>query len=287
MRSTIIDTVTYLGVLIPFVQGRVLQSLSPRNPTTVAGYTAQGCYTEATQGRALTGTAYYNDQMTVEKCAAACGAYTWFGVEYGRECYCGNNLNAGSFSTAISECNFACPGDSMETCGAGNRLNMYQRPATPSSTSTSVVTTPTPGSYSAQGCYTEATQGRALIGKRYDDDGMTIEKCSAACSGFTYFGLEYYRECYCGNDLQAGSTPASSPSACKYPCQGDNSEICGGDYMLNLYMFGNTPAPSATPASKSYTFDGCFTEATNSLDDFFGHYYVNVVNKLIGVLLKQ
>jgi hypothetical protein len=48
-------------------------------------YAYQGCYTEATNIRTLTGKSYFNDSITVEACATACLGYTWFGVEYGRE----------------------------------------------------------------------------------------------------------------------------------------------------------------------------------------------------------
>lgn len=54
-------------------------------PTDPVGYTDQGCYTDSTSQRALTGKVYYDDLMTVAKCADACSAFTWFGVEYGRE----------------------------------------------------------------------------------------------------------------------------------------------------------------------------------------------------------
>ncbi|KAL8963334.1 MAG: hypothetical protein Q9183_005024, partial [Haloplaca sp. 2 TL-2023] len=268
MRSTLFDAAIFLFALAPVVQGKPARILTRRaNPASVGAYTAQGCYSEATSGRALTGTAFYNDLMTVEKCAAACSSFTWFGVEYGRECFCGNTLNAGS-APAVSGCDFKCPGDSTQTCGGRNRLNMYQRPATTSTSSTAAppASTPAPSSYAEQGCYTEATNGRALTGKRFDDDAMTIEKCSAACSGFRYFGVEYYRECYCGNELQAGSMVAAASTECRFPCGGDRSQTCGGDFRLNLYEVGgfSAPVPPTTPATTDYTSDGCFTEATNS-----------------------
>jgi hypothetical protein len=53
---------------------------------TVAGYTFQGCYTEATNTRALSSTSFYDyPAMTLEECAADCAGYTYFGVEYGGE----------------------------------------------------------------------------------------------------------------------------------------------------------------------------------------------------------
>jgi len=70
-----------------------------------------------------------------------------------------------------------------------------------STTSTSAVASPTlghkaaVGSYTFQGCYTEATGIRALSEKTYSSDLMTNELCASTCAGYTYFGTEYGREC--------------------------------------------------------------------------------------------
>ncbi|KAL8656949.1 MAG: hypothetical protein Q9226_002407 [Calogaya cf. arnoldii] len=246
------------------------------SPQVVAGYTAKGCYTEATRGRALSGNAYFDSQMTVEKCAAACSKFTLFGVEYGRECFCGNSLNEGSIPAPEGQCSFNCPGNPDQKCGAGNRLNVYEKLVTEPVTTTEPTPVPTtPSTYKAEGCYTEATKGRALTGKTYYDDAMTTAKCASACASFDFFGLEYYRECYCGNKLQSGSVAAPS-NECNRPCTGDKSEICGGDNRLNLYTFGTGTAvtpPVSTP--KGYAFDGCFTEATRGRALTSSVYYDN------------
>jgi hypothetical protein len=92
--------------------------------------TYEGCYTEATNMRALTGDAYYDNAMTVELCATACADFAWFGVEYRCECYCGDQVNPGSVPTPASDCSFTCSGNGAEKCGAGNRLSMYSKSAT-------------------------------------------------------------------------------------------------------------------------------------------------------------
>jgi hypothetical protein len=111
-----------------------------------------------------------------------------------------------------------CKGDSTEICGGPNRLDVYQYGATGSSpttsttapaastpaTSTLATSTPVPtlgnkqtvGAYTFQGCYTEATNTRALSGASfYDYAAMTIEECAADCAGWQYFGVEYGGEC--------------------------------------------------------------------------------------------
>lgn len=95
------------------------------NPN-ITGYTYQGCYNEPSGGRALTASMTASDSMTVESCAAFCNGTTYFGVEYGRECYCGGSMPATSTLQAASQCSFTCAGNSSEYCGAGLRLNVYE-----------------------------------------------------------------------------------------------------------------------------------------------------------------
>ena len=259
-----IISITTLSLALSLVHASPFQSLSRRAPTSISGYDYAGCYTEATTQRALTGSSFFDDRMTVEKCAAACSKFSTFGVEYGRECYCGDTLNEGSVSAPESECSKPCPGNAAQMCGDGNRLSLYTRPAgTTTTSSTTTTALPTPGSFSAMGCFTEATNGRALGDKTFFDNTMTVEKCAMTCADYDLFGVEYYHECYCGDALQPGSVSAPS-SDCSHPCDGDASEICGGDNRLNVYSFGKPPTTAAPPAPSSYVSDGCYTEATNS-----------------------
>ncbi|KAH6665724.1 glycosyl hydrolase catalytic core-domain-containing protein [Halenospora varia] len=87
----------------------------------------QGCYTEGNGVRALGGKLFANDTMTIDKCASACAEFTYFGLEYGRECWCGNHFGASSTSTKEDECSMPCGGDATAKCGAGNRLSVYDK----------------------------------------------------------------------------------------------------------------------------------------------------------------
>ncbi|KAM0794890.1 WSC domain-containing protein [Usnea florida] len=207
-------------------------------PITVnqtGNYNYIGCYSEGTGGRALSGLAPQipaDIGNTIESCAASCKGYTYFGVEYSNECYCGNVINAGSVNQPSSDisvngCSMECGGNVTEYCGGPIRLDMYQLngslPAPASTTSSaSAATTPTvtpgapsvvpsAGGYGYIGCYTDSTANRALTGVANPVSGatLTIEACAAACAGFTYFGVEYSAECYCGNSLLGGSALAT------------------------------------------------------------------------------
>lgn len=60
----------------------------PQIKKTIGNWAFQGCWTEATNTRALAGTTYANNSMTLELCASFCTGFKMFGVEYGRECTC-------------------------------------------------------------------------------------------------------------------------------------------------------------------------------------------------------
>ncbi|UNI14601.1 (Methyl)glyoxal oxidase [Purpureocillium takamizusanense] len=218
-----------------------------------------GCYSEGTTGRTLTqgvGT-IPNAQMTVAKCAAACkaGSYTFAGVEYAGECYCGNKISNGG-QPADSGCNMPCNGNSSEYCGGSGRLNVYQIPTSTTTGGTGTATpTPTPsncpgqpakvGAWTSYGCYTEATNMRALSAKTTASDEMTLETCAAFCAGYSYFGVEYSRECYCGNKFNAGATQRPG-SECNMICSGFSCEYCGASSRLSVYTLGGGVDPSST-----------------------------------------
>ncbi|KAG9701303.1 hypothetical protein KCU76_g30, partial [Aureobasidium melanogenum] len=61
--------------------------------------------------------------------ATLCG-YTWFGIEYGRECWMGNSLAAGTANATASDCNMACSGMPGQLCGGPSRLSLYRKIAT-------------------------------------------------------------------------------------------------------------------------------------------------------------
>lgn len=105
-------------------------STSPAVRQTLSGgWNFQGCYTEnKTGGRALELKSLVDPMMTLDLCAGFCQDFTYFNVQYGVECFCGNELKgASALAQDQSDCSFLCPGDKTTFCGAGNRLQLYKK----------------------------------------------------------------------------------------------------------------------------------------------------------------
>ncbi|KFZ05199.1 hypothetical protein V501_08553 [Pseudogymnoascus sp. VKM F-4519 (FW-2642)] len=99
----------------------------PQSKKTVeGGYKYQGCYVDSRDARVLSGAELADDALTLKKCAFFCkdAGFKAFGVEYGRECWCGAALGAAT-KVGEEQCNQACAGDATEACGQGDRLSVY------------------------------------------------------------------------------------------------------------------------------------------------------------------
>ena len=231
-------------------------STSPTSTTgpvtvqTAGTFSYTGCYSEATNGRALSANSTANGGMTVAQCASFCKGYTYMGVEYSSECYCDNSIATGS-APATSGCSMTCSGDSSQICGGPSRLSFYTL------TPTGPQTVQKASGFAYQGCYSEATNTRALSAKQTAASTMTVEICAAFCTGYTFMGVEYSQECFCGNTIGSGSVNAGS--GCSMLCGGSSSEYCGGSNRLNLYQANAT---AITPTSSSSSSTATVTSTT-------------------------
>ncbi|KAI1328804.1 heme peroxidase [Xylariaceae sp. FL0255] len=235
---------------------------TPSLRETVGGYALLGCWIESDVAgtRALSGASFAYDGMTLESCSNNCTSYYYWGTEYGRECYCGDSIASSSTNTTIDECSMTCSGDPTEYCGAGNRIEMY---ATTASIPPTVTPTNTPsvGSYEFQGCWTEGDGVRALSTANTAADDMTLETCATFCQDYHYFGVEYSRECYCGN-VPDPSSNETAVSDCSMTCSGDASEFCGGSNRLDIFYSNTTNGPSQPLMVGNYSWFGCQTETS-------------------------
>ncbi|KAF8263422.1 copper radical oxidase [Lactarius quietus] len=249
-----------------------------------AGWTSLGCYSDNVNGRALTSASYTDTVgMTVESCVNFCNGqnYIYAGVEYAQECYCGNIITGGSASVASSDCNFACKGNPSETCGAGNRLNMYWSGKNPPPPPEIV---PSVGPWKSLGCYTDGNPRALSVGTTPigGASNNSVESCTGACfaAGYHLAGVEYADECYCATSIGSTGVPAAAGD-CNMPCSGNGSEFCGGPLRLNVYNYtgsgstttttttsttSTTTGPTSTPSNvptdlpKGWKYGGCWVD---------------------------
>jgi hypothetical protein len=168
-----------------------------------------------------------------------------------------------------------CYGNTSETCGGPNRLDVYDLNNAISSLPTGTTTTssagptatPTvPAGWESLGCYNDTVGDRTLETEIYSIPGnsMTVELCTAAClaAGFTISGVEYAGECYCDTSFHNGGGPALDGNAqCDMACNGNAAETCGGPNRLNVYSY--TASSASLTASASGTGTGAGTTTTN------------------------
>jgi hypothetical protein len=238
------------GATITTTTSMATSTSSTSPPTTTglpSGWKYGGCYNEGQNGRAIT-----NQQNlasnTIENCVTSCIAagYTVAGLEFSSQCFCDTSLHNGATPASDSQCNMACQGNSQETCGAGNILSVYHTGNLTVYQSPTTQTTNLPGSWTYQGCYTESQTGtRALKWQVILANNNSATSCLSLCSSFGYMagGMEYGRECYCGDDparIATGSVKTTE-SDCSITCTGDPTHICGGGARLSYYTWTGIP----------------------------------------------
>lgn len=122
-----------------------------------------------------------------------------------------------------------CAGDTTSLCGGPQRLNLYANTAPENP-----VANPTIANYTYAGCYIDSVNARVLSDLWVFDAAMTVEKCTAECAGYAWFGTEYAAECYCGNALRSGSGKVED-GECGMVCGGNGGQWCGSGNRLSVY----------------------------------------------------
>lgn len=232
--STTISTTPFSSSssILPSSSEQQQPTSTPAYPP-VQGYNWVDCWREPSSGtRLLRGGMTASDDMTLEKCATFCSAWPFFGTEYGRECFCGLSLTEGSSPAPLAECNFPCAGDVSQVCGAGGRLNLYRHPAHAPTNPDEIAGSD--GNSRRLGCVTETQGGRTLGVAATASDGMTLEMCDAFCADFALWGVEYGRECYCGNELRQGAEVVGNEE-CEMLCAGNPLQLCGAGDRVMVY----------------------------------------------------
>lgn len=222
------------------------------------GFSSLGCYQDA-GGRSLSVQAFSNSSNTPTFCAAQCRklGYRYAGVEYGSECWCDNFIsNAGaSAGSGQTGCSMACAGDKTQTCGGGNRMQIYKD----ANWQQKLYTIQAYNKWNFTDCLVDKGSPRTLNVTLIASNTQTVESCLQQCQAknLAYCGVEYGLECYGGNLTATSLTTLSAPSqgssdplarGCNMPCKGNTTEACGGPSRVLVYQF-NANGTSISPAA--------------------------------------
>lgn len=190
-----------------------------------------GCHTDHDR-RKLSGPSFVSSlNMTQDSCVAFCTttSHPYAGLEYASECYCGLTLGAGAEKKDDSECGFACAGNGSQACGAGNRLSVFFNQGLDTTR-----TNPGPSGTARVGCVVDDVYARVFPFLFASEEEMTVARCTEGCTGggYSIAGLEFGRECFCGEGL--GEGVQMTEEGCDMRCVGNATEFCGGATRLDV-----------------------------------------------------
>ncbi|CAN0353187.1 unnamed protein product, partial [Ectocarpus sp. 6 AP-2014] len=170
-----------------------------------------GCFSDPADSRVFEfGSS--DSAMTAEVCSGLCSGSTFYGTQYGTECWCGNNEDYDANGDGF--CDISCSGDSDEICGGFYSMTVYENLES-----------------DYLGCYSDPADDRVFERIASSDD-MTAAVCLGHCGAYQYYGTQYSTECWCGNNANYG---ANGDGVCDMSCSGNSGEVCGGFYSMSVY----------------------------------------------------
>ncbi|KAM0281361.1 hypothetical protein ACHAO9_010732 [Fusarium lateritium] len=233
---------------------KIKQSDQPKGPITALNGAAlwSGCYTDGGPGgRTLPSAVFTGSSVSLDTCFSFCNKlnYPLFGMEYGRECYCGYAPKSQATLAPDGDCKTPCAGDSTQKCGAGNRISIWNNTLYTPTISTEGLNSPP----KYLGCYTEGRGARALGDAKTTDKKMTLDICATFCSrkGYPYLGVESGKDCYCGKKGPSSGSVEAPSSECNVACKGDKSQKCGATNRLNVYKLARVSKISSSAKTTS------------------------------------
>lgn len=195
---------TFEKQFIQFFCNAVAEQAPPLLPNGQGQFKYVGCYKDNTPDRQLPQQILATDTMTNADCINACNekGYIFCGTQYHRECWAGNTIPLQKVDEA--NCNFYCLGALKQICGGNGNNNdgtymsvfgdtlKWDGNTTKPTTPPGPVVNPGVSGYKSIGCYTEATDGRALS-HGIGTDKKTVKNCVDGCKAgnYMYAGVEY------------------------------------------------------------------------------------------------
>ncbi|KAL8708353.1 MAG: hypothetical protein Q9220_006733 [cf. Caloplaca sp. 1 TL-2023] len=89
---------------------------------------------------------------------------------------------------------------------------------------------------------------------------ICLDYCKS--KGTKYAGLEYHRECYCGDSIATDAI--ANAAGCTSTCKGNTNEICGGSNRMNVYQAVSASGSSTTSSTTSATTTSTKPSSTSS-----------------------
>ncbi|PHH72353.1 hypothetical protein CDD82_6023 [Ophiocordyceps australis] len=235
-------------------------------PGLPSGWASYGCWVDGVNGRILSQQLADDSNLTVQSCASKCAGlgFSVAGAEYHNQCFCGKQIiNGGVRAKSAAECDTPCSGDSKQMCGGGGRMTILSLGEPAVFEPPRVV--PSVGNWTYYGCVEDNIGQKRTFFWQSFSDALTPASCLHRCAEYGYMaaGLEYGRECYCGDaaNMDTAGAHVVDDSQCNIACAGNASALCGGGSRLTTYLWrGPTPlyswtfAAPATPQAGSYDF---------------------------------
>lgn len=160
--------------------------------------------------------AHFSIKQCVDKCTDE--GYMYAGLQYTGECFCGNVYN--TYGEGDS-CNSPCK-HGGGYCGGGWQNSVYEA---------------VQGAY--VGCFVDYWDKRAMTERL--DDGMSIKGCIDACAKakekYSHAGLQWGKECFCGNDGEYnyhGEDTNEPNNGCNMDCE-NGGGTCGGSGRNSVF----------------------------------------------------
>uniref|UniRef100_A0A1B6JWP9 Uncharacterized protein n=1 Tax=Homalodisca liturata TaxID=320908 RepID=A0A1B6JWP9_9HEMI len=196
--------------------------------TAIDPGTYLGCYKDQESPRALKGHMEdFRNNLVPFMCTGLCYSmgFLYAGIQYSKQCFCGDEHPNPNLKVVEAECAKPCSGDATKKCGGDYRNAVYQ---------TGIPDVPVHEKY--VGCYNDFNNHIFKAHKTTLDKTNTPRRCLNYCwqLGFKYSGVEYGRECLCGDDKPDSSFLVSGDE-CSITCSGDQLETCGGNWRLAVY----------------------------------------------------
>ncbi|XP_060850898.1 uncharacterized protein LOC132929522 [Rhopalosiphum padi] len=223
-----------------------------------------GCFTNSKRHPLLNGWKITHSRLTPKHCVYSCHIrrYPYAALISSRECLCSSTKPSDEAKTGDDMCTTPCSGSSEYTCGGNNGINVYS--------SGLEWKTDTIG-HNYLGCYEENQNNRIFNGYSRSYSVNTPEFCSSLCYkfGYTYFGVTYKSECFCGNQSpNEPKFPKVEDKQCNTKCTGDANQFCGGGWRMGVFSTG------LIDFDVNNRLVGCFEMAENS----FGNIKFELLN---------